>query len=90
MDPGSCDENANCTNSDGSFSCTCKKGFTGDGTVCEGTYECPERVFRASVVHRSFCLNIRQVSLCHSVVAVHFTNQNLRLVIRGSVNVFVF
>ena len=31
-----CDENADCTNSEGSYSCTCKQGFTGDGTTCEG------------------------------------------------------
>lgn len=31
-----CDSNADCSNSDGSFSCTCKQGFTGDGRVCQG------------------------------------------------------
>jgi len=31
-----CDENADCTNSDGSYNCTCKQGFTGNGTSCEG------------------------------------------------------
>ena len=31
-----CSENAECANSDGSYSCTCKQGFTGDGAVCEG------------------------------------------------------
>ena len=31
-----CDENADCTNSDGSYFCTCKQGFTGDGSVCRG------------------------------------------------------
>ena len=35
-EPNPCDDNADCTNSDGSYSCTCKKGFTGNGTVCEG------------------------------------------------------
>ena len=35
-----CNKNADCTNSDGSFSCTCKQGFTGDGTICEGKREC--------------------------------------------------
>ena len=33
-----CDENADCNNSDGSYSCTCKQGFTGNGTVCKGNY----------------------------------------------------
>ena len=37
LDPSPCDENADCTNSDGSYSCTCKQGFTGDGAVCQGT-----------------------------------------------------
>ena len=34
-----CDENAECINSDGSYSCTCKKGFTGNGSACEGMLE---------------------------------------------------
>ena len=35
-DSSPCDGNADCTNSDGSYSCTCKQGFTGDGTTCDG------------------------------------------------------
>ena len=35
-DSNPCDKNAECTNSDGSYSCACKQGFTGNGTVCEG------------------------------------------------------
>lgn len=35
-DTSPCDENAECTNSEGSYSCTCKQGFTGNGTSCEG------------------------------------------------------
>jgi len=34
-----CDVNADCTNSDGSYSCTCKQGFTGNGTICQGNKE---------------------------------------------------
>ena len=29
-----CDVNANCTNTNGSFSCSCNPGYTGDGTNC--------------------------------------------------------
>ena len=32
-----CDQNAECTNSDGSYSCLCNRGFTGDGKTCQGT-----------------------------------------------------
>lgn len=35
-DPSPCDENANCSNSKGSYSCTCRTGFTGDGKTCQG------------------------------------------------------
>ena len=36
MDPSPCDENASCTNNNGSYGCTCKQGFTGDGKTCQG------------------------------------------------------
>ncbi|XP_078382555.1 uncharacterized protein LOC144665226 isoform X6 [Oculina patagonica] len=35
-----CDVNANCQNSDGSYSCSCKAGFTGDGKTCADIDEC--------------------------------------------------
>lgn len=31
-----CHVDANCTNSKGSFYCTCKTGYSGNGIVCEG------------------------------------------------------
>jgi hypothetical protein len=31
-----CDENAICTNTNGSFICDCKNGYSGDGQLCEG------------------------------------------------------
>ena len=40
-DSSPCDENANCTNSDGSYTCNCKQGFSGNGTVCEGVFWSP-------------------------------------------------
>ena len=31
-----CDQNANCTNKVGSFECSCKDGYTGNGVSCTG------------------------------------------------------
>ena len=61
MDPNSCDKNANCTNTDGSYSCTCKQGFTGDGAVCEGTCKFLE-VITTSVGCISFLLLFKHAS----------------------------
>lgn len=37
-DPDVCSMNANCTNTIGSYFCTCEEGYTGNGTECEGMY----------------------------------------------------
>ena len=31
-----CSENADCTNTDGSYTCSCSSGYSGDGTSCVG------------------------------------------------------
>ena len=34
----SCDSNAKCTNTNGSFRCFCNDGYTGDGMTCSGEW----------------------------------------------------
>ena len=31
-----CHSDATCNNTDGSYTCECKEGFTGDGFTCDG------------------------------------------------------
>lgn len=33
---GMCDSEASCTDLDGSFLCTCNRGYSGDGLSCSG------------------------------------------------------
>ena len=39
-----CDPHASCTNSVGSFGCTCNTGFSGDGRNCTGKINCDCRI----------------------------------------------
>ena len=36
MNMSRCDENANCTNNEGSYNCSCHNGYYGDGFNCTG------------------------------------------------------
>ena len=38
--PPKCNENADCTDNNGSFTCDCKLGFSGDGFSCEREDKC--------------------------------------------------
>ena len=62
-----CDDNATCTNIDGSYNCTCDPGFTGNGTVCEGN-NCPYNSLPCSVLVyvKSICTDV-QISFTHAL-----------------------
>uniref|UniRef100_A0A7S0EN53 LysM domain-containing protein n=1 Tax=Hanusia phi TaxID=3032 RepID=A0A7S0EN53_9CRYP len=44
LSPSACDVNAACTNSQGSYACTCNAGYSGDGLLCQNINECSQSV----------------------------------------------
>ena len=42
LEASTCDANANCTNTVGSYNCSCNLGFTGNGSICEGQHKNPK------------------------------------------------
>ena len=52
-----CSEYANCINTEGSFNCFCRAGFTGDGITCNG---------KKCITYSFLCLNPLQCTLHHS------------------------
>ena len=49
-----CNTNAECTNFDGGYDCTCFSGYSGDGDICEDIDECKAEI---SCQEHSYCLN---------------------------------
>ena len=39
LEGNDCHERAECTNTEGSYNCSCNVGYTGDGFNCTGIYE---------------------------------------------------
>ena len=54
-----CHLHANCTNTNGSFSCDCDPGYTGNGTSCEGKEKrCYWNRMNVSIFHKkTYCVN---------------------------------
>ena len=65
--PDPCHEYANCTDTDGSFTCTCRTGFTGDSLQCEGK------------VQGGKFLEWNRIILCCDCLVAYASNQGLGL-----------
>ena len=58
---GVCSENAECTNSDGSFKYQCLLGFSGDGLVCSGEYIIHTVVVNNIIWYSQISMSVRTV-----------------------------
>ena len=47
-----CDVNANFTDTNGSYSCTCEEGYTGKGESCQGKIRLDFEKSRLTVYHK--------------------------------------
>ena len=45
-----CHDNATCNNNNGSYSCNCNSGYTGNGTYCQGMYKVVDKLQTISKV----------------------------------------
>jgi len=55
---GGCSANAECTNTDGGFSCSCRPGYHGNGTICYGRLSNHYRNAARNIAVQ-FCLFLR-------------------------------
>ena len=67
-----CHANATCANSVGSYNCTCKHGYSGNGTVCIGTCQCLYVIFHTKLQSaNNNHLNYKHHTLTGNVTKTH-------------------
>ena len=75
-----CDVNAICTNTEGSYVCTCHPGYTGNGLSCTGTWCFPlvplnvneTVVFSWHVLYRQQTITLNMIAIMTHFFICHF------------------
>ncbi|KAF5291111.1 hypothetical protein FQA39_LY14353 [Lamprigera yunnana] len=66
-----CDVFAHCTNTLGSFQCTCFPGYRGDGFHCEDINECDDPAIASRCVANAECCNVPAHFVCKCLPGYH-------------------
>ena len=78
LDLDNCSEDATCTNTEGSYTCTCNDGYTGDGTSCtgEGSFHARVKAKRShyQIMHL-LVDNFLKLHVTHTYVQFNFWGQ---------------
>ena len=88
-----CDEQATCTNTQGSYSCACNAGWTGDGFTCEGIKNMFRVSFRSILNPSPGPLNkksfLLQISTNAHLILITAISKQLALILRDHTPVLV-
>ena len=73
-----CDVNANCSNTYGSYFCTCRAGYTGNGSQCDGKISCKLIILVDALLHYDADIDECALGLdiCHPNATCHNTAGN--------------
>lgn len=82
-DSNSCDPNALCTNTEGSYICRCTRGYEGDGSICTG--KPTNTFFNIRTVHTF----VRAHTICGSRNALLHTTHTLGLTLTYRLRYYV-
>ena len=74
----SCDGNANCVDTEGSYECTCKDGFHGNGKQCTGNYLIRTN-FRGNLISRKTAFAKGLMKVRHSGTRQPSVRSNIKL-----------
>ena len=93
LDIDNCDQHATCTNTEGSYSCACNAGWTGDGFTCEGINNMFRVSFHSILYTNPWPLNkksfLLKISTNANLILITAISKQLALILRDHTHALV-